>query len=62
MGEPQLVPYTNAGRDYLCGRCSHVLPEGAHITHGQADGQLTWVRAANGDGDVVHECGEVPGG
>jgi hypothetical protein len=62
MGEIHLVPYTSSGRDYLCRRCSGLLPDGAHISHGQADGELTWVRAANADGDVLHECGQVPSG
>lgn len=56
------VPYRNDGPDYRCNRCDDVIPEGASV-HCDLDGDnLTWVQALSGDGDVLHECGEVPSG
>lgn len=57
-----LYPVVSEGRDYLCARCGDVLPEGAHVSHGEQDGEIAWVTALNGDGDRIHACGEVPGG
>lgn len=62
MAEEQLSPYRAAGADYGCNGCGAVIPEGAHVHHGQSDGELTWVQALNADGEILHECGEVPGG
>lgn len=54
-------PYTASGPDYLCGRCREKLPEGVFISHQEHDGELAWVKAVNGDGDTVHECGAAGG-
>jgi hypothetical protein len=62
--EQQLVPYKPAGRDYVCALCERKIPDGAHVNHGQQDGHITWVQAVDTEAppNVLHECGEVPGG
>lgn len=62
--EQQLVPFRAVGRDYVCVRCEQKIPDGAHVHHGQEHGQVTWVKAVDTEDppNVLHECGEVPGG
>ncbi|GAB3884679.1 hypothetical protein [Terrabacter terrigena] len=46
------------GRDYECALDGAKIPDGA-LVHGQwSRGKLVGVKVTNGDGDVLHECGD----
>jgi hypothetical protein len=61
MVKPYPHRHTADGRDYACGNCGAVLPDGVMVEgHWTAADKLTGVRAVNADGQVVHECGTKP--
>lgn len=47
------------GRDYRCALDGERIPDGS-LVHGQwTRTKLVGVKVTNGDGDVLHECGDT---
>lgn len=51
--------YVPDGPHYRCGLCGEIIPDGVNLdAKRDADGALLGVEARDGDGLVVHACGE----